>query len=271
METKRFAVIGSSHLISLIKQYGGHLHDSEEYQPVWSAANKPAVRELPLGIEGWKGNFILYNTMTSGPPPTLQGNTLFIPPQLTAVLDHIPKETQVVFSLMRGHEFAVNALVDNPSHADFMDEDGGFEQGRRWMSREDAQAWVHEIAHPLLTTNLALQLHLPQARIVHFAAPPPVEDEAHILSNPEGFGPLFERYGIKPFPMRLRLYRLMYAELERQLAQYGILSYPPPEDALTPAGGLKAEFAFGCLHGNPLYAQGLAAQIREVLTHVPPL
>ena len=71
--------------------------------------------------------------------------------------------------------------------------------------------------------------------------------------------------------MRLRAYRLMYAELNRQLAEHGMASLPPPPEALTPSGGLRADFARGCLHGNQRYAQGLAAQIREVLAHAAPL
>jgi hypothetical protein len=37
---------------------------------------------------------------------------------------------------------------------------------------------------------------------------------------------------------------------------------------LAPAGGLRSDHARGCLHGNQRYAEGLAAQIREVLAHV---
>lgn len=266
---RRFAVIGSSHLFGLIQQYVGPV-DSGAYQFVWDTGT-PAVAELPLGIAGWRGDFVLYNTPAGGPPPVLEGDVLFIPPQLTGILGAIPADVDVVFSLMRGQEFAISQLVDDPSHADFIDDDGGFEPGRRWMSRADAQAWAAEVARPLLTTHLALRQQFRSARLVHLPAPPPIEDEAHIRANAEGFGPLFAQLGIKPFAMRRRFYRLMYAGLNRQLAAHGILSLGPPPGSLTPAGGLKAEHARGCLHGNEWYAQGLAAQIQEVLAHVPPL
>ena len=261
--TRRYAVIGSSHLFGLIQHFVEPM-ETGRFQSVWDTGT-PAVAELPLGTPGWRGDLVLYNTPVGGPPPVLQERVLYIPPQLTAVLGHVPAGVDVVFSLMRGQEFAVSQLVDDPTHADFVDEDGGFEPGRCWMSRADALAWAREIAQPLLTTHLALRQQFPRARIVHLPAPPPIEDEAHILANAEGFAPLFAQHGVKPFTMRLRVYRLMYAELNRQLAEHGIVSLAPPPGSLTAAGGLKADHARGCLHGNTLYAQGLAAQIREVL------
>lgn len=266
---RRFAVIGSSHLFGLIQQYVGPV-DSGAYQFVWDTGT-PAVAELPLAIDGWRGDFVLYNTPAGGPPPVLKERVLYIPPQLTGILGAIPAEAELVFSLMRGQEFAVSQLVDDPAHADFIGDDGGFEPGRRWMSRADALAWLRDVAQPLFTTHLALRQQFPRARIVHLPAPPPIEDEAHIRANAEGFGPLFAAHGVKPFAMRLRAYRLMYAELNRQLAEHGMASLPPPPEALTPSGGLRADFARGCLHGNQRYAQGLAAQIREVLAHAAPL
>ena len=264
---RRFAVVGSSHLFGLIQRFVGPV-DSGAYQFVWDTGT-PAVAELPLGAKGWRGDFVLYNTPAGGPPPVLQDRVLYIPPQLTAVLGAIPAGAEVVFSLMRGQEFAVSQLVDDPRHADFIGDNGGFEPGRRWMSRADALAWARDIGQPLFTTHLALRQQFPQARIVHLPAPPPIEDEAHIRANAEGFGPLFTAHGVKPFAMRLRVYRLMYAELDRQLAAHGIASLVPPPDALTPDGGLKADFARGCLHGNERYAELLALQIRETLGHVP--
>lgn len=264
-QARRFAAIGSSHLFGLLQRYVAPM-ESGRFQSVWDTGT-PAVAELPLGVDGWRGDFVLYNTPVGGPPPLLQGEVLFIPPQLTAVLSTIPADVEVVFSLMRGQEFAVSQLVDDPTHADFIDDDGGFEPGRRWMSRADAQAWAAEVARPLLTTHLALRQQFRAARIVHIPAPPPIEDEAHIRANAEGFAPLFALHGIKPFAMRRRFYQLMYAGLNRQLAAHGILSLAPPPGSLTPAGGLKAEHARGCLHGNEWYAQGLAQQIQEVLAH----
>ncbi|KQW41107.1 MULTISPECIES: hypothetical protein [unclassified Roseateles] len=266
---RRFTAIGSSHLFGLLQQYVAPM-ESGRFQSVWDTG-QPFVAELPLGVPGWRGDFVLYNTPVAGPAPLLKERVLYIPPELTAVLGHIPAGAEVIFSLLRGQEFAVSQLVDDPSHADFIGDDGGFEAGRRWMSREDALAWVRSIAEPLLATHLALRQQFPQARIVHVPAPPPIEDAAHVLANAEGFGPLFAAHGVKPFAMRLRVYRLMYAELARQLAEHGITSLAPPVQALTPAGGLKAECARGCLHGNHLYAQGLAAQMTEVLTHVASL
>ena len=269
MMSRHYAVIGSSHLFGLIQRYVGPV-DSGRYDAVWRTG-VPAVAPLPLDTPGWQGHFVLYNTPAGGPPPVLKDGVLYLSPQLSEVFSHIPAEAEVIFSLMRGHEFAIASLVDDPGHADFIGDDGGFEPGRPWQSRGDALAWVREIAAPLLGTHLALRQHRPAARLVHIAAPPPIEDEAHIRAHAEGFGPLFEQHGIKPFAMRQRIYQLMYSELGNELARHGVLSLPAPANALTPSGGLRADMARGCLHGNQGYAELLAAQITEALSHVPPL
>lgn len=265
----RFTLIGSSHLFGVMDQFVGAIPDNG-FRRAWDTG-VPATGPLSLGdLPGWQGGYVLYNTPAAGPPPEFRDQVLYLPDALIRVLGSVPTESRCIFSLMRGQEFAIAALVDHPDHADFIDADAAddaspFEPGRRWMSHEDAVTWVNDIARPLLTTHLALRCQFPAARIVHVPAPPPVEDEAHILANAEGFGPLFAQHGVKPFAMRRRIYRLMYAELGRQLAEHGIASLAPPAGALTPAGGLRADFARGCLHGNERYAELLAGQIREVL------
>lgn len=270
MTQRLFVAIGSSHLFGLIDRYIAPV-SSAKYRSVWSTG-VPFREPIELAApQGWHGEHVLYNTPVAGPPPVLKKQVLYIPEALTSVFGHIDPGVDCIFSLLRGQEFAVAALVDDPSHADFLDDGGQIEPGRRWMSRADALGWVRQIAEPLWTTHLALRQQFPRARIVHVPAPPPVESHDHIMANPEAFGPLFAQHGIKPFGMRRRIYRLMYGDLNQRLAQMGILSLEPPPAALTEGGGLRAEFARGCLHGNEAYAELLAQQIREVLAHVPPL
>lgn len=266
--TRTFAAIGSSHLFGLIQQFVGPMLPGQ-YQHVWDTG-VPATGPLDLGdLPGWTGRFVLYNTPAGGPPPQLKDGVLYMPPQLGSILASIDPGVDCIFSLMRGQEFAMASLVDDPSHADFNLGASLCEPGRQWVSLDDATAWVRQIAAPLLGTHLALKHHFPKARIVHVPAPPPVESEAHIRANAESFGPLFERHGVKPFAMRDRLYGLMYAELNRTLAGYGIESLPLPAAALTPAGGLKAEFARGCLHGNEQYAREMALDMKRSLADAP--
>lgn len=265
---KRFAVIGSSHLYGIIHHYVGPLRDlREKYSVAWETG-VPATGPLDFGQHaGWSGLFVAYNTPAAGTPPFLKDKVLYMPPELTKVLASIPSDIDCIFSLMRGHEFALSGLVDDPSHADFNDGESLCEPGRQWVSREDATAWVRQIAAPLFGTNLALKQHFPNARIVHVPAPPPIESQAHIEANVESFGPLFERHGIKPYPVRKRLYKLMYETLNRDLAQYGIESLPVPDEALTPNGGLRADWARGCLHGNEHYGAALGQQMTRSLPH----
>lgn len=267
---KRFAVIGSSHLYGIIHTYVGPLRDlREKYSVAWETG-VPATGPLDFGSHaGWSGLFVAYNTPAAGAPPVLRDKVLYMPPELTKVLASVPADTDCIFSLMRGHEFALSGLVDDPSHADFNDGETTCEPGRQWVSREDAIDWVRQIAAPLFCTHLALKQHFPAARIVHVPAPPPIESQAHIEHNVESFGPLFAQHGIKPFPQRRRLYKLMYDTLDRDLAAYGIESLPVPAEALTPNGGLRADWARGCLHGNEHYGAALGQQMKRSLQHAP--
>lgn len=264
---KTFAAIGSSHLFGLIQQFVGPMLPGQ-YQFVWDTG-VPATGALDIGAPGWEGRFVLYNTPAGGPPPQVKDGVLYMPPQLSTILASIDPGVDVIFSLMRGQEFAMASLVDDPTHADFNGDDSLCEPGRQWVSRADATDWVRQISAPLLGTHVALKHHFPRARIVHVPAPPPVESESHIRDNAESFGPLFARHGIKPFAMRRRLYQLMYGDLNQSLAGYGIASLPLPAAALTPAGGLKAEYARGCLHGNEQYAREMALDMKRSLADAP--
>lgn len=265
---KRFAAIGSSHLFGVIHHHVGPMQPGQ-YQSAWDTGI-PCTGPLDLGdLPGWSGCFVLYNTPAAGAPPYVQGQVLFMPPELTQVLASIPADTDCIFSLMRGQEFAMSGLVDDPTHPDFNDAESLCEPARQWISIEDATRWVRQIASPLLGTHLALKQHFPRARIVHVPAPPPIESQEHIAANAEGFGPLFARHGIKPFAMRKRLYRLMYDTLNRDLAAYGIESLPIPAEALTARGGLRADWARGCLHGNGRYGAALGTLMKRSLQHAP--
>jgi len=262
--TSRFSLIGSSHLFGVIDQYVGKLPDNG-FQRAWDTG-VPATGALDLGgPPGWQGEFVLFNTPAAGPPPEVRDGMLYLPEQLGRVLGSVSADSRCIFSLMRGHEYAVASLVDDPAHADFSDAHGPSLVGRRWMSRADALAWVREFADPIVATVVALRQHFPRSHIVQVPPPPPIESEAHILAHPESFGALFAAYGIKPFEMRLRLYRLMTADLAARLQPYGIASLPPPPGALTPAGGLHEDFARGCLHGNHEYARLLGEQVKAYL------
>ncbi|PTT77846.1 hypothetical protein DBR42_24615 [Pelomonas sp. HMWF004] len=266
VDLPRFTLIGSSHLFGMIDQYVGKLPDNG-FQRAWETG-VPATGAIDLRqLPEWQGEFVLFNTPAAGPPPQLKNQVLFLPDQLLKVLDSVSPQTRFVFSMMRGHEYAVASLVDDPSQADFSDDSGPALPGHPWMSRQDATAWVREMAEPLFTTALALRQQFPNATVVHVPPPPPIESHEHISANPESFGALFAAHGIKPFAMRMRIYRLLLADLGQRLAAYGIESLAPPAGALTEAGGLKADFARGCLHGNQHYAGLLGEQIKQRLRH----
>ena len=266
----QYTLIGSSHLFGIMDRFVRGI-TVEDHRQAW-ATGIPLTGPMNLGAsEGWQGEYVLFSTGIAGPAPVLDGHTLHMPEQLTRVLSFVNPDTQVIFSLMRGHEYAIASLVDDPSHGDFNDEVSTCQPGRPWMSLEDATQWVRDFSAPLFATLLALRMYFPRARIVQLVPPPPIESEEHILANPESFGPLFAQFGIKPFAARMRMYRLMLADMDARLKVHGIDSVMPPAGALTPAGGLLPDFARGCLHGNERYGELLAQQIREALAHVTPL
>jgi hypothetical protein len=195
--------------------------------------------------------------------PSRSGQTLFYSPEFMNFLEMVDADVSVIYLMLRGNEFGIESLVDAAPRWDFSYSGQGATKGRQFVHQADAAAHFDKIMNPLLATCMLVKHKFPNAVIFHIAAPPPVESETHILSDPESFGTLFEHYGVRPFALRKKIYDAMYDKLASTLREFGVQSIFAPADCLTEAGGLKEEYAHGTLHGNKLYGKSLIAALQK--------
>lgn len=253
--------VGNSQLITSVLRACCEAEETERIGADW---REKRVTRGTLTIDGEAGLSARYACCNMA----LLGNPAFIDGELRdtagirAFVDLVDDDATDIVVMLRGNEFAMEALVDSDPRWDFPYRDFPALMGRQFVAKSDALAHFAGVTNALLASCLVYRKAFPQARIYHVPAPPPIESEAHILANPEIFGALFSRHGIRPFPLRKKIYDAMYDGLSGRLREHGVATIPTPPECLTAAGGLRAEHAHGCLHGNDRYGRALIATLR---------
>ncbi len=193
---------------------------------------------------------------------TFEDSRLHCGPTMQGYLDKIDKNPTAIIFMLHGNEFGVETLVETvpPWDFSFGDERPAI-KGRQFVPSNDAVEYLKMVSRPLLTTCLLIRQTYPNTPIYYVPAPPPIESEEHILKNPEGFGELFRAYGLRPFEHRMKVFDVMFKFIAAQMTAMRVETIHHPQEALTPAGGLKTEYAAGCLHGNARYGKALIAQL----------
>ncbi|RKP58466.1 hypothetical protein [Pararobbsia silviterrae] len=199
----------------------------------------------------------------------LDGNTLTPPRGMLEFIEQTPNNPSAIVVMLRGNEFALESLVDSVPKWDFSYQGNHAQRGRQFIPTTDVLNHFSQVTQHILAV-CALYRHVrPNSPVYHVAAPAPVESEKHILDLPGSLGPMFERYGVRPFALRLKMYRAMYDQLAGQLERYGVRTLFTPQECLTEAGGLRADYAHGWLHGNQRYGRALIAEFKKAGVYAP--
>jgi hypothetical protein len=175
----------------------------------------------------------------------------------------IDKKTKAIVVMLRGNEFALHSLVDSYPRWDFTYQSALAIKGRQLISQQDALEHFESVMNPMLATCLLYKQMFTNTKIFYVVPPPPIEDINHILENPEGFRELFSEFGIMPFEIRKKIYDAMYMPLAVRLNESNIETVFTPGECLTESGGLKANYASGCLHGNSLYGKAIMTELQK--------
>lgn len=195
--------------------------------------------------------------------PQYEGNSLNASENMIKFVGAVDPDATAIVVMLRGNEFAIESLVDTPVHWDFSDRDRPATKGRQLVRRRDMMAYLESRTNSLYASCLLYRVKFPKSKIFHVVAPPPIESEAHILGSPEIFGSLFEEYGVRPFHLRKKIYDMMYGILSENLHKIQVTQIFAPQETLTDSGGLKSEFASGCLHGNDMYGRALMLLLKR--------
>lgn len=209
--------------------------------------------------------FLACNMAVLGDPAVVNTNVTCSSAMLEFARMVAPNARTIVV-MLRGNEFGMHSLVDSPRW-DFSFQESRAAPGRPYVRQGDALAYFGGVMNSIQAGCMLFRQLFPQARIVHVAAPAPVESEPHIRANPESFAALFERHGIRPFAQRQRIYEACYVPLAQTLSDYRIDMLRTPRQSLTERGGLHAAHAHGCLHGNAQYGRALMHELIQLEGH----
>ena len=251
-------LVGNSQLItSLLAAYCSP-EDQRRASEDWSGRR---VTRGALHVEpGHRFEFLACNMQLLG-EPAFSNNAVSASSALLEFAGLIEPAPRVIVLMLRGNEFAMESLVDDRPHWDFSYPGMPATPGRQLLRARDVAAHFARVMEPTLAMCLLYRHTYPQAQIYHVAAPPPIESQQHILEQPEVFGELLAEQGLRPFELRLKIYQALYQPLAERLAGFGVQTLFAPAQSLTPAGGLRSEFASGCLHGNHAYGRALMADL----------
>lgn len=210
--------------------------------------------------DGTQGHYLSCGMDVLGAPLCAQDQIVYSDAMIN-FMQLVSADCSSIVIMLRGNEFGVESLVDQKPHWDFSYGSDAAVPGRQFVRTKDVLNHFDMVTNSLLATSLLFKCVFPNARLFHVAAPPPIESEEHIRANPEIFGDLFREHGVRPFKLRKKIYDAMYDRLSCQLAAYGITTIYAPQECLTPEGGLCADYAHGCLHGNDKYGRALLGEL----------
>jgi hypothetical protein len=186
-------------------------------------------------------NFLFCNMGLLG-PPSFDGVNLSFSETMMNFVNSVESDAAVIVVMLRGNEFALESLVDEPTHWDFSYKGAQATKGRQFVRIRDLRKYFQKRMNSLFTSCLLYRINFPSAVVYHVAAPPPIESEDHIRGTPEIFGALFDEFGVRPFLLRKKIYDLMYDILAEELNKIGVQTIFAPQESLSDAGGLKCEF-----------------------------
>ncbi len=99
----------------------------------------------------------------------------------------------------------------------------------------------------------------------HTISPPPLEDDALVLSK----APFPKREGapdaVSPAPLRLKVYLVCVDIMRDWCKGLGVPVIDPPEETLTERGYLKSQFCADATHGNVAYCRLMLDKMRGFL------
>ena len=246
-------MVGNSQLhLSVLSEYCS-ADDFQRFAEDWKSQR---ISEGQFDLEQRSFHFLFCNMTLLG-HIAFDGQSIAHTRTMADFVKRIDSDASTIIVMLRGNEFAFESLVETPVPWDFTYGENVATKGRQVLKTKDVLAHLDRVNNAMLATCMLYRLNFPDAKVLYVAAPPPIESEFQIRTHSEGFGPLFERFGIRPFPIRKKIYSAMYDLLTQKLNRFGVRTLPAPAEALTESGGLRADYASGCLHGNNMYGRAL--------------
>lgn len=212
-------------------------------------------------------NFLVCGLDVFGYPTVKQGQVSYSESCMKFV-QCVDKDAENIIIMLRGVEYAKESIVDTPKY-DFSYSKNLAQRGRQFIRKNDILTYYETIINPIIATCILYRASYPNSKCYYVAAPPPIQSESHIIKNPEIFGDLISQYGVRPFYLRLKIYEYMHTILMEKLSNINVELVGAPKSSLTSLGGMREDYAHGCLHGNNLYGQALMALLEREVIYAP--
>ena len=78
---------------------------------------------------------------------------------------------------------------------------------------------------------------------------------------------LAQKYGVRPFQLRKKIYDVWYERLAARLSQVGVQFLFAPDDCLTSEGEIRSSVAADCMHGNAIYGRAVVRELEARHLH----
>lgn len=172
----------------------------------------------------------------------------------------------LVVSVIGGNQHSVTGLVQHDVPFDILEPDEAAPGEIGGVTYVPRSSMLETFERGLRGNDCKRIFQLAKAgrqHTVHMAAPPPKEDDAHIMKRFETkfieMG-LAER-GLSPKPLRRKLWNIQNEALRKILSEGEVDLLMPPAQTVTETGFLKPEFyANDATHANPAYGALLIEQ-----------
>ncbi|MBN8291137.1 hypothetical protein JI664_04080 [Rhodobacter sp. NTK016B] len=172
----------------------------------------------------------------------------------------------LLVSVIGGNQHSVTGLVQHDVPFDILEPDEPAPTDASGVTYVPRSSVFATFERGLRSNDCQRILQLAKAgpqQTVHMAAPPPKEDDAHIMKRFETkfieMG-LAER-GLSPKPLRRKLWRIQNDALRKILSEDDIELLMPPAETVTESGFLEPAFyANDATHANPAYGALLIEQ-----------
>lgn len=223
------------------------------------------VASLVISAQGWGG--IADITVGAGGKREVRGADGFL--KLMGGLQS-SQQGRTLVSVLHGSSHSALSLVRHPQPFDF------FLSGHEHLpfianAQPLPEAVVRRQMEPYLASTIAslaiTRMALPEIRLVHMFAPPPISSEEQIRRVPEGFRAHIDAFGITPLSLRLKYYLLANRIIREGVAALGVgVDFlDAPAQALDEQGGLLEQYASGATHGNEQYGELMAQQLHRLI------
>ncbi len=181
-------------------------------------------------------------------------------PELLHDLAEALSGAEIVLLTIIGNEHNVFGLANHPRPFDFIlrgSDDHEIDQHAEFIPQDFVETAMLEYCIEGAPIFKTIRKLVPaETPIYQLQSPPPISDNGYILAHPDRYEKRFERHGVAPKNLRLKLWKLYSQIIQGYCADAGITYVPVPDAAKDDEGFLFREgWGNEPTHASPAYGK----------------